>query len=214
MRLYYVTQLRYNKAWLLKRENAMFAEKIFMEHVGPSTAVALAGKKRKEPKIDPQKIKRCLSYNHETGDFTWIGINKHHKEKSGLKAGVVSNGYVVIQVYGVKFRAHRLAWLFVFGYMPEIVDHINGITIDNRIANLRDVTSLENAQNHKKIKSDISLKKSGLPVGVKLLKSGLYQARATVSGKCYALGSFKTAGEAHEKYREFTKRKHDNPAVC
>lgn len=185
-----------------------------MEQAGPSTAVALAGKKPKEPKIKISEIKKHLEYNHDTGIFTWVNVNKHHIEKLGKKAGVIGNGYVSIQIFGVKFRAHRLAWMFVFGYEPEVIDHINGITHDNRISNLRNVTSLENAQNHKRTKYDPSLKKSKLPVGVKLLKSGFYQARATVCGKCYALGSFKTAGEAHEKYREFTKRKHDNPAVC
>ena len=191
----------------------MFAEKTSMVQVGPSTALALAGKKRKEPKIDLKTLRIHLQYNKHTGDFKWIKVNKHHNEKSLLTAGVKTNGYVVIQVLGVKFKAHRLAWLFTFGYMPEIIDHINGDGFDNRICNLRDVTHLENAQNHRRIKSNAELKKSKLPTGVKLLKSGRYQARATSSGKCFALGSYKTIEEAHERYREFTRKMHSNPAV-
>ena len=150
-----------------------------------------------------------LSYNQETGVFIWKKISKHHNEKNLMEAGVVTGCYRVIQIDGIKIRAHRLAWFYTFGYLPVVCDHMDGNTLNNSIFNLRNVTNLQNAQNHSKVKNKIG----GLPVGVKLLQSGMFQARATAAGVCYALGSYKTKEEAHERYKKFTRKRHDNPAV-
>jgi hypothetical protein len=57
-----------------------------------------------------------------------------------------SLGYVQIKISGKLYHAHRLAWLYVYGYMPEKeIDHINRIRDDNRIANLREATSQLNS---------------------------------------------------------------------
>lgn len=59
-----------------------------------------------------------------------------------------SLGYVQIKISGKLYHAHRLAWLYVYGYMPEKeIDHINRIRDDNRIANLREATSQLNSLN-------------------------------------------------------------------
>lgn len=46
------------------------------------------------------------------------------------------------------YSAHRLAWLYIHGYLPENqIDHINRQKIDNRICNLREVSSQCNTRN-------------------------------------------------------------------
>lgn len=48
----------------------------------------------------------------------------------------------------VRYKAHRLAWLYVYGYFPENdIDHINRMKDDNSIANLREVSRQCNIRN-------------------------------------------------------------------
>ena len=187
----------------------MSAQKNFMEHLGPSSALEPVVKERKDQRIASETVRKNLDYCEETGVFRWLLPSKYHSEKKGSVAGSEKNGYIKIQLLGSSYMAHRLAWIYVFGYEPFVIDHINGNKSDNRICNLRNVAFIQNNQNHLKA----SKKTTGLPVGVKKLKSGMYQARASALGKCYALGSYKTKEEAHERYRQFAARNHDNPAV-
>lgn len=53
--------------------------------------------------------------------------------------------------------AHRLAWLWVHGELPEHeIDHKNQIRSDNRIGNLRSATSKQNKENAPKRSSNTS----------------------------------------------------------
>ena len=45
------------------------------------------------------------------------------------------------------FLYHRAVWAVVHGYLPMIIDHINGNPYDNRIENLREVSASENNMN-------------------------------------------------------------------
>ena len=42
---------------------------------------------------------------------------------------------------------HRAVWAVVHGYLPMIIDHINGDPYDNRMENLREVSTSENNMN-------------------------------------------------------------------
>lgn len=86
-----------------------------------------------------------LHYDPETGRFTRRPPN--HKRRIGR---FDKNGYVTIAVDRVKHQAHRLAWLYMTGQHPGEdlhVDHINRIRDDNRWANLREATPIENCHN-------------------------------------------------------------------
>lgn len=98
--------------------------------------------------LTQEELKKHLDYNPATGAFFRISQDKKRNIPNKKINGKTSNGYVVIRVNGKKYKAHRLAWLYVYGSFPKgQIDHINRLRDDNRINNLRDVTPLENAQN-------------------------------------------------------------------
>ena len=143
----------------------------------------------------PSIVFERLEYNKESGDFTWKYLNKSHPRLIGTVAGTIRNGYRSIKINGIAFRAHRLAWFMCFRENPVVIDHINGDTLDNRIINLRNVTSNENAKNHGKGFINI-----GKHCGVRTIKSGKFQARVTFNNKQIALGTFDVIEDAIESY--------------
>lgn len=145
----------------------------------------------------PSDVSDKLSYCQESGVFTWIDVSKYHSQLNGEIAGCEVDGYIVIKIDGIPFKAHRLAWYFVTGEQPVMIDHKNGNGLDNRFLNLRDCDHSGNAKNHGK-----TINGSGLPCGVRLIKSGKYQARITCDGNLMSLGAFDTAEQAESVYKE------------
>lgn len=90
-----------------------------------------------------QYLKSILTYDPLTGIFIW---NKSGKIAGGVKVGK-NDGYWYIMIERVTYRAHRLAWLYMYGYWPTLVDHKNRVKTDNWIDNLRETTQSDNVKN-------------------------------------------------------------------
>lgn len=148
-------------------------------------------------KIIPECVNDRLVYNHIDGSFFWKYKNKSHPRLLGIHAGCVSEGYLVIKINGIGFRAHRLAWFMHYGIQPNIIDHKNGNTLDNRITNLRNVSASENAKNHGRI-----INSKDLPCGIRKMTSGKYQARISADNKQIYLGTFDSIHSAKSAYIE------------
>lgn len=96
--------------------------------------------------ITADELRETVIYIPETGEFfrKWKTPNRN----TGPIGSLSSRGYLEIGVNGARYLAHRLAWLHVHGVWPiGVIDHINRVQTDNRIANLRDVSQAENNLN-------------------------------------------------------------------
>ena len=60
---------------------------------------------------------------------------------------VAADGYCRIEVAGTKVLAHRIIFCLHHGYMPDMVDHIDGNPRNNSIENLRACTNSSNLHN-------------------------------------------------------------------
>lgn len=95
-------------------------------------------------------------YNKLTGQFiSKIPIKGSRRHVGSVAGCSTSHKYIRIRILGRCYYAHRLAWLYVYGYMPKQVDHINGDCHDNRLSNLREVTQSQNNAN-RMIKRSVS----------------------------------------------------------
>ncbi len=155
-------------------------------------------------------LKSLLNYDEQSGLFKWIADGRGKNQKAGNIAGQKSDqGYRIITIGGVRYRAHRLAWLYVYGKWPDFtIDHINHDRFDNKIKNLRDVTQQENCKNVSMSSKNISGR-----VGVSFIKSSKrWLSSIKVNGLGIYLGRFDTFDEA-VKAREQAEDKynfHDN----
>lgn len=107
--------------------------------------------------LTQERLKYFLNYDEGTGVFKW------RFNRKGLFAGQVAgsiskdSGYVCIRIDNRLYRAHRLAWLYVYGVWPDdCIDHINHNRQDNRICNLREATKQDNQQNLSKNSANTS----------------------------------------------------------
>lgn len=93
------------------------------------------------------KLRELLEYDPETGLWTWlVSVNKR---PYGSLAGTVSvHGYLIITFAGVKYRAAKLAHLYMTGEWPsDEMDHIDKDKLNDRWVNLRVASRSENALN-------------------------------------------------------------------
>ena len=100
--------------------------------------------------LTQDELKKILKYDPETGEFTWL-IAVSRNIKVGGAAGTKDiNGYRLITLKSIQYKAHRLAFLYMTGKFPaEFTDHINGVRDDNRWSNIRAVSRSENQKNQK-----------------------------------------------------------------
>lgn len=137
-------------------------------------------------------LKSIFDYRPISGEF-YLKKDLPYNRKKGTKTGFKSSGYIVVRLDGIQYLGHRLAWAIHNGYWPDgMIDHINGNRTDNRISNLREVTSRINQNNFKR-------HRDGLLVGA--TKSGSkWICKINVDGKQVFLGTFDSEKEAHEEY--------------
>lgn len=152
----------------------------------------------------------------ETGVVTWKPrevTGRLSKTWNTMYAGKVcgsvsKDGYRTTCVtYNSKLlsvQVHKLLWFIAYNKLPECqIDHINQVRTDNRISNLREVTSAENNQNRR-----ITSNNASGVVGVSWNKEKRrWVARVTFNGEVFRVGSYKDIGDAEIAVKAFRKEK-------
>jgi hypothetical protein len=136
-------------------------------------------------------LKQYLRYVPETGLFYWLK-SPSNNIKPGDVAGYErlspnnNTPYMRLSLLGKYRYLHRLAWLYVYGDVPKMLDHKDGDGTNNRIGNLRPATSSINAKN-----SVISSRNTSGVVGVSWVSSrSKWLAQIRDNGKTSHLGWF------------------------
>lgn len=145
-----------------------------------------------------EELKSLFHYDPQTGVFT------HRTTRGKGKAGDVSgkvncHGYVEMRVFNKLFGAHRLAFLYMAGAIPErpyTIDHINGDKKDNRWSNLRVADYYQQSWNSPAHKHN----KSGLKGAWPCKATGRWQSMLQSGPRRIWLGRFDTAEEAHRAW--------------
>lgn len=159
-------------------------------------------------------LRELIAYDQQTGVLTWRkrplalfkssrdcnAWNRLYAERPALNA-IHSAGYRHGAIFGVNYLAHRVAWAISHDEWPGVIDHINGVRNDNRLANLRAVTVSQNLRNQRLSPRN----RSGYP-GVFRRPDGRFIANILEDGKTRYLGLFDTVEEAAAVRREAQKR--------
>ncbi len=154
----------------------------------------------KRKNLSADRLRELFMYDPHTGLFMRkMATTNKVKSTVGMWLTGWPNeyGYVSFRIDGVAWLAHRLAWLYVHGAMPIDglwIDHKNGNRSDNRIENLRLVTTSENQLNLSATNERSKSKLRGAHWNARL---GKYQSEFEKNGKRVYLGLFDTAEAAH-----------------
>jgi hypothetical protein len=122
--------------------------------------------------------------------------------KQGSEAGTVNpSGHLKTLIKRKPYLLHRIIFMMHHGYLPKMLDHIDGNPANNRVENLRSATWSQNNLNRGKHKRNTSGYKGVTWVST----AGKYSTRIAIEGKRFFLGYFDNAKDAHKAYCEFSK---------
>ena len=156
------------------------------------------------------RLKELLAYDENTGSFTWA--RDWYRRPFGSSAGSKNTtGHIQISIDSRLYLAHRLAWLYTYGNWPEgVLDHINRVKDDNRICNIRQVTSSENCQNTSIYKNNTSGHR-----GISWRKArGKWAASIKSNNQIHHLGFFTKLDDAKNAYIAAASKLHTcNPLI-
>ena len=143
-------------------------------------------------------------FEYKDGELYWKKSTSN-RVKIGDKAGTIAKrGNVNINHCGKLHKAHRLIYIMFYGYVPAIIDHIDGNPLNNNIENLRPATELQNHHNVGILKRN----KSGVK-GVCWDKSkNKWLVRVNFQYKAHFVGYFDKIEEADKMAKQYREHLH------
>lgn len=154
--------------------------------------------------ITASQLREAVHYNPDTGRFT-------RRSNGTPMEHLCGSGYYCLNLFKRSRLAHRMAYYYMTGRLPEKVDHIDGNRLNNEWKNLREATHAENMWNTGMITTNAS--------GVKGVhwhkKYKKWVAEIRANKKKYYVGSFSNIEDARLAIEARRKELHGgfyNPA--
>ena len=130
---------------------------------------------------------------YKEGMLYWKDRAKRRIKKQGQASWLGKNGYYYVSIGKQKFKQARLIWIMFNGGTDKFIDHINNVSTDDRIENLREATPAENMYNRRRFR----ISSTGYR-GVSYCKfTGRYVGEVRAQGKRVFFGRFDTPEEAN-----------------
>lgn len=160
------------------------------------------------PLPDQETLLKLLRYDPETGKLYWrertpdmfdvakpreicAAFNTRYAGQEAM-THTDTHGYNQGKLGRHVYLAHRAVWKIVTGEDPVEIDHLNGDRGDNRFANLRSTTHLENSRN-----KAIEARNTSGCIGVSFRsENSRWRARMKVNGRDISLGHFSSKEDA------------------
>lgn len=96
----------------------------------------------------PTDISNYISYDKESGILTRIADCRADRPTIlGEITSKDSLGYIRFQFRSSRYKGHRVAWFLATGEQPQIIDHIDGNPLNNKLSNLRSTSFIVNNRN-------------------------------------------------------------------
>lgn len=148
--------------------------------------------------LSQQFIKELFDYGE--GFLIYKIKPKYSRIVIGGKAGSVfeSKGEFrrAIKIKGKSYYSSRLIFLWHKGFLPDLVDHRDRNTMNDKIENLREADRLKNSKNRKSATDSASKYLGVSRMGRK------WRARISVNGKMRHLGVFESEEQAALIYND------------
>lgn len=153
-------------------------------------------------------------FNYENGKFVWKERPFRHFSKrrgcllfnSRYAGKSISKGRNVVITYlteAVRFKTHCLVYLYHYGYLPSVVDHVDSDNLNHKIENLQPATPQLNTAKA----SMWSHNTSGYRGVHRCVRNNKlkWKVEIKVSGTSYYIGRFDNIHYAAAMYNEVSK---------
>tara|TARA_B100001105_G_C22367878_1_gene433522 strand:+ start:709 stop:1203 length:495 start_codon:yes stop_codon:yes gene_type:complete len=150
---------------------------------------------------EEELYKKCHDLFLVSEDYRLVNkTNRSPNSKVGDIVGNVDGDYYRVKIERKSYLLHRLIFLMVNGYLPEVVDHKDKNTFNNNPENLRGTSKAGNRWNCKGNSGSLSGVKGVYKDGSK------WKAIVNFKGERYYLGMHETIESAEivvkQKYKE------------
>lgn len=165
-------------------------------------------------KLTQDYVRSILNYCPKTGNFHWRyrpDRNQAWNTRCAGKptgtigwAGKNKKKYILLRIDDVLHKAHRVAWLYIYGEMPLFIDHRDGDGINNAIDNLRNATRSQN-QCNRGVQSNNTSGFKGVSYNKRLSK---WHAYIKLENKRRHIGFYESVAAAKEAYSSAALKYH------